>query len=159
LRKVKRYSSIAMLRFKKAAAMFDSPRVDDMKQWKDSSVMEEVPAAPMDPPWKRIVRGTYTVAFVMIWIGMMCSFYVFGVAHRDGTSRPDATHTEPLDSHGHIVYIPHSQKALIDSLDKIGLIGIPSIVLSGLALNFFGAVKIFGNVPTLEEWKKRRLPK
>jgi hypothetical protein len=114
------------------------------------------PVVPDDPLWKSIVRRGYFVVGAATWAGFIFSFYLSGVAMRDGTTRPDRTHTEPLVDHGQVVYIPHSQKALLDLLDGLTEIGIPAIILGGLGLNFFGGIKIFNNVPTLKEWKQSR---
>jgi hypothetical protein len=35
-------------------------------------------------------------------------------------------------------------------------VGIPSLILGGFFLNFIMGVKIFNNVPTMEEWRKNR---
>ena len=75
---------------------------------------------------------------------------------RNGSPTPTATKTEPLRNHGTVVYIPKSDKALIDFLDNVMAIGIPSVILGGLFLNFVVGVKIFDNVPTLKEWRRNR---
>lgn len=120
-------------------------------------VAEEIPSAPTDPLWKRVTRAIYTVFFLLVWIDGVASFYYFGIAFRDGSPRPTPTQTEPLNNHGQIMYIPHSQKVLIDSVQTAMFIGIPSVIAVGLTLHFFAGVKLFPNLPTLEEWRKQRL--
>jgi len=119
-------------------------------------VAEAVPTTPMDPLWKRTTRAIYGICFLLLWIGGVASFYYFGVAFRDGSPRPTPTHTEPLKNHGQIKYIPHSQKVLVDSLQTVMLVGMPCIVVAGLILHFFVGVKMYPNMSTFEEWKKRR---
>lgn len=125
--------------------------------FRPKSVSEAVPTAPRDPLWKRATRAIYSICFSLVWIDGVASFYYFGVAFRDGSPRPTPTQTEPLSNHGQIMYIPHSQKVLIDSLQTVMFVGIPSVIAVGLILHFFVGVKLFPNMPTLEEWKKQRL--
>lgn len=120
-------------------------------------VSETVPTAPIDPLWKRWVRAIYTICGLLVWIDAMASFYFFGAAFRDGSPRPTPTQTDPLNNHGQIMYIPHSQKVLIDSLQRVMFIGIPSVIAIGFILHFFVGVRLFQNMPTFQEWKKRRL--
>ena len=117
---------------------------------------QQVPAPPTDPFWKRCIRGVYYVAFIFIWISFVLSFYFSGIGMRDGSPKPDVKHTDPLFNHGQVVFIPHSQKLLIDALDRVYWIGIPAILFSGIALNFFGGIKIFQNMPTYQEWRQGR---
>lgn len=118
---------------------------------------QTMPVAPTDPLWKRATRATYSVLFMLVWLGGVASFYYFGVAFRDGSPQPTPTQTEPLNNHGQIVYIRHSQKVLIDFLQTGMFIGIPSAIVVGLILHFFVGVKLFPNTPTLQEWRKRQL--
>jgi hypothetical protein len=121
------------------------------------STAETIPVAPIDPIWKRATRAGYSLSFFLVGIAFMTSFYLFGVAFRDGSPRPTPTQTEPLNNHGQIVYIPQSQKNLIDSLQTVASIGIPSVLALGLILHFLLGVKLYPNAPTLEEWRKRGL--
>ena len=118
--------------------------------------IKAIPTAPLDPLWKRTIRGTYYVFAFLVWAGFMVSIYEFGVAFQNGFSHPTKTNPDPLNSHGALRYIPHSQKVLINSLDKTGSIGIPAVIAVGLALHFFLGVKMFQNMPTYEEWRKQR---
>lgn len=118
---------------------------------------ETPPAVSADPRWKRTIRAIYSICFLLVWIDGVASFYYFGVAFRDGSPRPTPTHTEPLNNHGQIRYIPRLQKALIDSLQTAAFIGIPSIIVAGLTTHFLVGVKLFPNMPTLEEWRRQRL--
>jgi hypothetical protein len=120
------------------------------------STAETIPVVPTDPFWKRVTRAIYSILFLLVWLDGVASFYCFGVAFRNGSSRPTSTQTDPLNNHGQIVYIQHSQKVLIDFLQKVMFIGIPSVIVSGLILHFFLGVRLFPNTPTLQEWRKQR---
>jgi len=121
-----------------------------------SIAVSPVPIAPGAPLWKKSVRIGYSAAFLAVWGTFVFSFYLFGVAMRDGAAAPDVTHTDALFNHGTVAYIPHAQKVLIDSLNDASAVGIPLIILTGFALHFFGGIKIFDNVPTFEEWRQAR---
>jgi hypothetical protein len=120
------------------------------------STAETIPVVPTDPFWKRATRAVYGIVFLLVWLAGVASFYYFGVAFRDGSSRATPTQTEPLNNHGQIVYVQHSQKVLIDFLQKIMFIGFPSVFVSGLILHFLLRVRLFPNTPTLQEWRKQR---
>ncbi len=121
-----------------------------------TSTAETTPVVPTDPFWKRATRAVYGIVFLLVWLAGVASFYYFGVAFRDGSSRPTPTQTEPLNSHGQIVYVQHSQKVLIDFLQKVMFIGFPSVFVSGLILHFLLGVRLFPNTPTLHEWRKQQ---
>lgn len=117
---------------------------------------EAVATGPTDPLWKRASRAVYTVCFLVVWIDGVAAFYYFGAAFRDGSPRPTLTQTDPLNNHGQIMYILHAQKVLIDSLQTVMFVGIPSVIAVGLLLHFFVGVKLFPNMSTLEEWRRNR---
>jgi hypothetical protein len=118
---------------------------------------EPSPALPTDLLWKRVARGTFQVLFLLVWLAGVTSFYEFGAAFRDGSPRPTPTHTEPLNNHGEIRYIPHSQKVLVDFLQTATIFGILSVLVFGLILHFVVGVRVFANAPTLAEWRRQRL--
>jgi hypothetical protein len=120
---------------------------------------EPIQIAPVDPTWKRTTRAIYSALFVLVWIESVASFYYFGKAFRDGSPQPTPAQTELLSDHGQVMYIPHSQKILIDFLQVGMSIGIPFILALGFILHFFVGVKLFPNTPTFEEWKKQKLKK
>lgn len=120
------------------------------------STGETIPVVPTDPLWKRATRALYGIVFFLVWLACLASFYYSGVAVRDGSSRPTPTQTDPLNNPGQIVYIQHSQKVLIDFLEKVMSVGIPSVMVSGLILHFFLGVRLFPNTPTLRECRKQR---
>jgi len=45
---------------------------------------------------------------------------------------------------------------LIDVLQKVMMIGIPSVLICGLILHFFLGAELFSNTPTFQEWRKQR---
>jgi hypothetical protein len=122
-------------------------------------VTRTVPLVPTDPLWKRVSRGAFYVLGFMVWLDAMASFYCSDVAFRNGSAKPTPTQTEPLNSHGLIVYIQHAQKVQIDFLQNVMSIGIPSIIVCGLILHFLLEVRLFPNTPTLKEWRKQRQKK
>jgi hypothetical protein len=112
---------------------------------------------PVDPLWKRVARGIYIASFFLVWVDFVISFYSFGVLFRDGSPRPTPTQTEPISDHGQFVFITHSQKALLDLLQNIAAIGIPSVIVGGLILHFFMGAGLFSKMPTYKEWRAQRL--
>jgi hypothetical protein len=103
-----------------------------------------------------VVRGSYYTVFFAVWLSGLAAFYYSRVGMRDGSSTPTATKMEPLQDHGRVVYVSRRDKALINSLQTAMQVGIPSLILGGFFLNFIMGVKIFNNVPTMEEWRKNR---
>jgi hypothetical protein len=121
--------------------------------------VETAPAAPADPLWKRAIRAAYYTFAALVWVGFMGWFYEFQVAFQHGSAGPSATKTDPLNSHGLVRYIPHSQKLLIHFLDKLGSIGVPAVIATGFILHFFLGIKIVENMPTFKEWRRQRTGK
>ncbi len=115
-----------------------------------------VPSVPTDPLWKRVTRAIFYILGFLVWLDAMASFYCFDVAFRKGSAKPTPTPTEPLNSHGLIVYIQHAQKAQIDFLQNVMSIGIPCVIACGFILHFLLGVRLFPNTPTLKEWRQQR---
>ncbi len=87
-------------------------------------------------------------------LDFMAFFYKFGVAFDNGSPVATPAKPDPLDSHGLVRYIPHSQSVLLNSLNTISSIGIPAVIAVGFILHFFLRAKMFENMPTFEEWQK-----
>ncbi len=114
------------------------------------------PAAPVDPTWKRLARALFIAMFFLIWIDGVASFYYFGVAFRHGSPGVTATNTEPLNDHGHFVFVSRDQKLYVDRLQTIEMVGIPLIFVVGFVVHFILGVKLVPNAPTLVEWRANR---
>jgi len=126
---------------------------------KDRFAPVEAPVAsdaPKEAQWKRVMRNLYTIIFLSVWISGVAFFYYFGVAFRDGSKEITATHTERLENHGEVVYVPASQKQLVDRLQIIMFAGLPAVILGGFALHFLVGVKLYPGTPTLSEYRKRK---
>ena len=96
------------------------------------------------------------VAFVLVWIASVASFFFFGTAFRRGSSMPTATQTEPLSDHGKTVYVSRVEKQRIHYFQLASWVGIPLILVSAVVLHFVVGVKLFSNAPTLSEyWAER----
>lgn len=121
-----------------------------------ASTSEKSPAVPVDLTWKRAVRAVYYTFAVAVWLDFMAWFYEFGVAFDNGSPIGTPANPDPLNNHGLIRYITHSQNAFLNSLDTISSIGIPATIAAGFILHFFLGVKMFENMPTFEEWRKKR---
>jgi hypothetical protein len=107
--------------------------------------------------WKKVTRGIYTVAFLLVWIASVGSFFSFGTAFRHGSPIPTATQTEPLVDHGKTAYVTRNEKQRTDHIQLVSWIGIPSIIVSAVVLHFLVGVKLFQNAPTLSEyWSARK---
>jgi len=106
--------------------------------------------------WKRAIRVTYTVVFMLVWIVGVASTYSFGTAFKNGSPEPTATQTEPLEDHGKTVYITPAEKRRVHALQLVSWIGFPGLILVALILHFLVGVKLFANAPTLAEYLKRR---
>lgn len=103
--------------------------------------------------WKKIARGVYLGAFLLLWIAGVLSFYTFGASFKNGSPLPTATQTEPLLNHGKTVYVTPAEKQRIDRLQMSSWLFIP-LILCGLILHFIMGVKLYDNAPTLFEYLK-----
>lgn len=112
----------------------------------------EIPKPPVvEARWKKMARGTYFCAFMLVWIAGVLSFYAFGAAFKNGSPIPTATQTQPLQNHGETVYVTPAEKQRIDQLQAASWLFIP-VVLFGLVLHFIMGVKLYANTPTLFEY-------
>ena len=110
----------------------------------------------VEPDWKKVARGIYTVTFVLVWIAGVASFLTFGNSFKNGTSTPTATQTEPLTDHGKTVYVTRPEKQRMDQFQMANWFGVPFILVVGVTLHFLVGVKLVPNVPTLREyWDKK----
>jgi hypothetical protein len=115
---------------------------------------ETTPIVPQEPFWKRAVRTAYGVAYHLLWLDAAAFLYFSGVAFRDGSPTPTSTQTDMLIISGR--YVQHGLKVLIDYLLVVYLIGLMSLLVSGLILHFLLGVKLFPNMPALKEWRRQR---
>jgi len=119
-----------------------------------AAISPAVPADPVEPSWKRILRGALMLFFLIVWLDGVASFYFFGVAFRNGSPVAAATKTEPLDDHGRTVFVSKDQKILVDDLQTAMSIGIPMIFVLGFIVHFIVGVKLIPNAPTFREWRR-----
>ena len=110
---------------------------------------------PREVTWKRVTKTMYTVAFVLVWVCGVASFYFFGTAFRSGSPEPKISQSEPLEDHGKTVYVTPAEKHRVHTLQLISWIGIPVVLLCGAVLHFLVGVKLFPNTPTLFEYLNR----
>jgi hypothetical protein len=109
-----------------------------------------------EPAWHRVVRGTYSTLFFVVWLEFVGFFYYSGAAFRDDSSGPTPTRPDAVTEHGKTVYVTHAQKVLSDKLELFAFIGIPSVIVGGLVLHFLVGVKLYPNAPTLREFLARK---
>ena len=101
--------------------------------------------------WKKMARGVYSGAFLVVWIAGVLSFYTFGVSFKNGSPVPTATQTQELQNHRKTVYVTPAEKQRIDRLQMASWLFIP-VILFGLFLHFIVGVKLYGNASTLPEY-------
>ena len=98
---------------------------------------------PADPQWHKVVRGTYSLLFLLVWLGFVAFFYYSGAAFRDGSPVPTPTQTEAVTEHGKTVYITHDQKMFSDKLELFAFVGIPSVIVGGFLLHFLVYIQTY----------------
>jgi hypothetical protein len=101
----------------------------------------------VDPRWMRMVRGAFSVLFILIWIEAMAFFYVHERFVDSGTPQPTPTRTQYVNEHGTFVYFTDDEMRVHNLLETIMMIGIPGIILSGFVLHFIVGVPVFSNMP------------
>lgn len=112
-----------------------------------------VATEPLEPRWRRVVRGIYSCLFLLVWIEGVYFFQYSGKTFQSGSPTPTATQTDPISDHGNTVYITHAQKVQLDRMETMMFTGIPAILVSGFVLHFLVGIKLFPNTPTLAEWR------
>jgi hypothetical protein len=105
-----------------------------------------------EPRWKKITRGIYSGAFLLMWTLSVASFFFFGKAFRHGSPMPTATQSEPLTDSGKTVFVTRLEKQRIEDLQWGSWVGIPIVLVGGIILHFLVGVKLFPNAPTLSEY-------
>lgn len=122
----------------------------------DAQIEQATQAEPSSPQWHRVLRATYNLLLLLVWLDFVAFFYYSGAAFRDGSRVPTPTHTEAVTEHGKTVYITHEQKGISDRLESVAFVGIPSVIAGGLLLHFLVGVKLYPNTPTLQEFLARK---
>lgn len=112
-------------------------------------------AQSSEPNWRRVVKVTYTAAFMLVWVCGVASFYCFGTAFKNGSPEPTATQTEPLENHAATVYVTAIDKQRVRALQLVAWIGVPVELIIGAILHFLVGVKLLPNAPTLSEYLHR----
>lgn len=128
-----------------ALHLVNQSKEEFLAQCVETADEEVTVSTPPEPAWRRILRGAYSVAFLVIWLAGVASFYFFGVGMRDGAPMPTATETEPLTDHGHTVFVTAQAKQLIDLLQTAMFAGIPAIMVAGAILHFVLKIPVFGS--------------
>ena len=114
--------------------------------------------ADTEPAWKKSARGTFYVAFVLMWLLRVGSFFSSGKAFQHGLPQPLIGQAEALTEHSRTVYITSTEKVRIDTLNLVSGFGIPLLALCGAILHFLVGVKLIPDVPTLAEYRARKSP-
>jgi hypothetical protein len=118
-------------------------------------VNEPSPVQLSEPNWMRVTKVMYTVAFMLVWVCGVASFYLFGTAFKNGSPEPTATQTEPLEDRGKTVYVTPTEKQRVHVLQLVSWVGVPLVLITGAVLHFLVGVKLFPNTPTLAEYMNR----
>jgi hypothetical protein len=119
---------------------------------------ERGPSSLVEPEganWKRVTKAVYSVAFMLVWVCGVASFYFFGTAFKNGSPEPTITQTESLEDHGKTLYVTPTEKQRVHVLQVVSWVGLPIVLLGGIAIHFIAGVKLFPNTPTLAEYLNR----
>jgi hypothetical protein len=108
---------------------------------------ESTPTTPIDPVWKRIIRGAFYIWFIVVWLEAMSFFYVHEHFLSTSTLVPTSTHTEQITEHGGTTYVTASEKSVDDLLKGGMAIGIPSVFALGFFFHLVLRIRIFSNLP------------
>jgi hypothetical protein len=99
------------------------------------------------PTWKRQVKFAYNIAFVAVWLEGMTALYVYETRIRSGSPTPTSTQAFPLTDHGATVYLSAQDSSLVSVFMSGFMIGIPTILAIGFALQFLLHIPVFGRNP------------
>ena len=106
------------------------------------AVQAVTPAAPRQPRWKSALKWTFAVAFTLVWLEGVTSFYVFDKTFRAGAHEPTGAKTEALINKGTTVYVTPDEKRLVDRLQLIMMLGIPSAIATAFFLQYVVKVNL-----------------
>ena len=109
------------------------------------SVVETAAEALEEPRWRTWARGSYSVAFMAIWLEALAFFYFHGIAVRGGAPSPTRTMTEAITEHGSTVYVTVADWNRDHLLMTLMMLGIPLVLLLGAFLHFVLRVRIYDN--------------
>jgi hypothetical protein len=122
----------------------------------------KVPGAPIIPQaimaeaaWKKAVRATFSIVFVLCWLAGVAFFYTYSTAIRDASPVRTDIQSELIKVHGRDVYVTKAEKNLIDDLQRARF-GLPVLVICGFAIHFVLGVRLFPNLKTLAEMRADR---
>jgi len=104
-------------------------------------------AKPVEPQWKRVVRGVYRAAFLVVCLAMLASIYLHENYVHDGARQPTATQTETINEHRAIIYVTPRQKRIDSLMQVCTFAGLAAITLGGLFVQFVLGVTLFANRP------------
>lgn len=100
--------------------------------------------APRPPrTWQSIVTNAFQVYFLLIWIAGVGFFWRFNAVFHHGSPVATAAQTEQLSNHGQIVYISLQDWQQVHLLERVMMLGIPSVFVIGGFLHFVARVKVF----------------
>ena len=102
-------------------------------------------------PWKRWIRAVYVVCFLIVWLAGIASLHVFSTSYLHGSPSRTSTMTEPLYNHGSVRYVAPSDKARFDRLQAVAMIGVPALLIIGLALHYGLQVDIYPRKPKRDD--------
>jgi hypothetical protein len=93
-----------------------------------------------EPAWRRAVRSSFTVFFLLVWLNAALAAYIFISTYNRHTNqtRPTAVYTQPLSSHGRTVYITPQEKVRVTFFMWGFMIGIPTAFVLAIILEASG---------------------
>jgi len=93
------------------------------------------------------IRRAYIVYFVLVWFIGMGAYVSFSIAYGSGATSPTVTQTAAMTNHGRTVYVTPHQKFIADTLRRLMLGGIISVMVGALIIDRMLGVPLFSNSP------------
>lgn len=106
---------------------------------------QPVDSCPLPSKWKRFLRALYRTAYLIVCVIWVARFDLLAIAHRHGSPLPTTDQPAPV-SDGHVVYLAHYQKVLLDHLPRIGINALFLLLLAGFLLNYFAGLNLYPTV-------------
>jgi hypothetical protein len=111
------------------------------------SVADTAAEVLKEPRWRMWARGSYSVAFMAIWLEALAFFYFHGLAVRGGAPSPTRTMTEAITEHGSTIYVTVADWNRDHLLMTLMMVGIPIMLILGAFLQFVLGVRLYDNAP------------
>lgn len=104
-------------------------------------------AGPIDPAWKRIVRGVVVTALTLVWLEMMGWFYLHDRFMEEGSRVPTAAQNARIEDGGTVVYVSPRRERIDTLMRGSMMFAAPISIGAGFLAYFVLGIQLAPNMP------------